>query len=133
MGNDGSGAIALIGFLLLLVLSAALYLIPTLVAVLRKHHQVGAIVAINILLGWTFLGWVVALALSLSAKRAPASQVNVYNGYGPPGRYGPPGPPLPYRTGAWAMPPADTDPSRSGTPFEQQGRNPYEQPRRDPS
>ena len=42
------------------------YLLPTLVAILRQHHNRGAIGALNLLLGWTFLGYVIALVWSLS-------------------------------------------------------------------
>lgn len=45
----------------------ALYFVPTAIALNRDHHQVGPIVVVNILLGWTFVGWVVALAMSVSA------------------------------------------------------------------
>ena len=45
------------------------YCVPTLVALLRVHHQVGAIIVINLFLGWTFLGWVVALAMACGAVR----------------------------------------------------------------
>jgi hypothetical protein len=40
-------------------------MVPTIVASNRKHPQVGAICALNILLGWSFLGWVVALVWAL--------------------------------------------------------------------
>lgn len=49
----------------------ALYFVPTMVAVARKHHQLMPIVAINLFLGWLVIGWVVALAMSLSARREP--------------------------------------------------------------
>ncbi len=51
------------GFLALLVL----YFLPGLIASRRKHPQLNSIVAVNIFLGWTLVGWVVALAMSLSA------------------------------------------------------------------
>ena len=41
-----------------------IYLIPTLVASHRQHHNIGAIAVLNIFLGWTFLGWVIALAMA---------------------------------------------------------------------
>jgi Superinfection immunity protein len=44
-----------------------LYLTPTIVAANRDHPNTGAIAAINILAGWTFLGWVVAFIWSLAA------------------------------------------------------------------
>lgn len=44
------------------------YWAPTLVAALRGHRQMGPILVINLLLGWTFVGWVVALAMALSSQ-----------------------------------------------------------------
>lgn len=52
-----------------LLLAAAAYFAPTLVALKREHHQAGSIVALNLLLGWTVLGWIGALVWSLSAVR----------------------------------------------------------------
>jgi Superinfection immunity protein len=43
------------------------YLIPSFVAFLRNHHNAGAIFALNLLLGWTFLGWISAMIWSLTA------------------------------------------------------------------
>jgi Superinfection immunity protein len=37
------------------------YFIPAGVAAFREHHNFGAIFMLNLLLGWTFVGWVVAL------------------------------------------------------------------------
>ena len=44
-----------------------LYFIPSVVAGMRSHHQTWPIVALNLLLGWTLLGWVAALVWSLTA------------------------------------------------------------------
>lgn len=38
------------------------YFLPAIVAIARSHHNALAIFILNLLLGWTFLGWVVALA-----------------------------------------------------------------------
>jgi hypothetical protein len=56
----------------LMVLTALLflYLLPTYIAYRRRHHQAAPIAVINICFGWTFLGWVAALAWSVSAVRA---------------------------------------------------------------
>lgn len=56
-----------------LVLPAVLclYLLPSLVAAARQHRNGGAIGALNILLGWTILGWVVALVWSLTDDTRP--------------------------------------------------------------
>jgi hypothetical protein len=51
------------------VLVGLCYLLPTVIAELRRHHQRGAIAVVNILLGWTVIGWVVALAMACSAVR----------------------------------------------------------------
>lgn len=37
------------------------YFLPTVIANYRKKKNYNAIMLVNILLGWTFLGWVVAL------------------------------------------------------------------------
>ncbi len=50
------------------VVLIALYFLPTVVAVARGHHNSGSISLVNLLLGWTFIGWVVALVWSVSAK-----------------------------------------------------------------
>ena len=44
-----------------------IYFIPTLVANDRKHHNATAIFVTNLLLGWTFIGWVAALVWSYTA------------------------------------------------------------------
>ncbi len=50
----------------LLIILAALYFLPSLIAKLRGHHSTGAIFVLNLLLGWTFLGWVGALVWSFT-------------------------------------------------------------------
>lgn len=37
------------------------YFIPTFVARRRRHRDEGAIFVLNFLIGWTFLGWLIAL------------------------------------------------------------------------
>jgi hypothetical protein len=65
--GEGGGA----GFLLFGLFILAAYLVPSIVAAARNHHQFGAIVVVNVLLGWTFVGWAVALAMACGAvKRA---------------------------------------------------------------
>jgi hypothetical protein len=52
-------------FRLALILGAILYFVPTLVGYLRKKRNLAAIFALNLLLGWTFLGWAGALVWGL--------------------------------------------------------------------
>jgi hypothetical protein len=50
--------------LLAVVLVALLYFVPTLIAVLRRE-RVAPVLLINLLLGWTVLGWIAALVISV--------------------------------------------------------------------
>lgn len=54
----------------LVLVSVSWYFLPTLIATRRKHHNRMAIFALNLLLGWTLLGWIVALVMSLTAVRS---------------------------------------------------------------
>lgn len=51
----------------------ALYCAPGIVALARGHHNTTAIIALNLLLGWTLLGWVAALVWSFTAITQTAS------------------------------------------------------------
>ena len=55
------------GLAILLALAFA-YMLPTVVAVLTKNGQTIPVFIINLFLGWTLLGWVVALALAFWKK-----------------------------------------------------------------
>ena len=45
------------------------YFLPAFIAALRKHHQQNAIVVLNLLLGWTGVGWIGALVWASTAKK----------------------------------------------------------------
>lgn len=47
---------------------APLYFLPTILAVLRQKANTGPIVLVNVFLGWTFIGWFVALIWALSTQ-----------------------------------------------------------------
>lgn len=55
--------------------------IPTIIAVCRKHPNSLAIFVINLLLGWTIIGWFVALFMSLgnATKRQQQPQIVIVN------------------------------------------------------
>lgn len=57
---------ALAIFTVLLIL--AVYFLPSIIAGRRQHTSVAGIFVVNFFLGWTFLGWVGALAWSVSGK-----------------------------------------------------------------
>jgi hypothetical protein len=56
------------GVLMILVI-AAVYLLPGIIAVSRSHHQAGAIFALTILGGWSVIGWAVAFIWAVSAVK----------------------------------------------------------------
>ena len=54
----------MVGFLLTCI-CLGMYLLPSIIAAIRKHRNFGALLALNIFLGWTVFGWVGALVWSL--------------------------------------------------------------------
>jgi hypothetical protein len=55
-----------IGALILAIIAIFLYFLPTIIAYNKQKKNAGAICALNILLGWTFFGWVASLVWSLT-------------------------------------------------------------------
>ena len=49
------------------IILIAAYFLPSIVAFSRGHHNAVAITILNLFLGWTFLGWVIALVWSATA------------------------------------------------------------------
>lgn len=47
--------------IIFLLLFVVLYMLPTLVAYQNKKQDIIAIAVLNVLLGWSFVGWVIAL------------------------------------------------------------------------
>jgi len=62
MASNFSVGLMTLAFLFFFV---ALYFVPMGVAIARKHRNTGAIVALNLFLGWTMVGWVLALVWAL--------------------------------------------------------------------
>ena len=47
---------------------ATIYFFPTVIAAVRGHREVFAILVLNTFLGWTYLGWVMALVWASLSK-----------------------------------------------------------------
>jgi len=61
-------AAGFIVFMLFLVFGVVVYCAPSMIAAYRNHPNLGPIILVNLLLGWTCgIGWIVALVWSLSA------------------------------------------------------------------
>jgi Na+/H+-dicarboxylate symporter len=54
-----------------------MYWLPTIIAVVRRTPSALGVAAINFFLGWTIIGWIVALIFALAAPPA-AQRVTVY-------------------------------------------------------
>ena len=88
--SAGVSALAVIVFLVVGCISLAAYLAPGIVASWRKVPNQGSVWVINILLGWTLIGWGVALAM---ACRSKYQAIMTPYGQQPYGMYPPPPPP----------------------------------------
>lgn len=54
-------------FLWYFIISTLIYFLPYIMAKIRKHHQSFAIGLLNLLAGWTIIGWFVALIWAATA------------------------------------------------------------------
>jgi hypothetical protein len=53
-----------------IALGLALYFLPAIVAGSREHHHIAPIFVLNLLLGWTLVGWVVSLVWAVMPVQA---------------------------------------------------------------
>lgn len=74
LATDPAAATAVSG-LVVICLIAVFYFVPTIIAFKRKHHNATAILVVNLFLGWTFIGWVVALIWSCTAVVRSGNQI----------------------------------------------------------
>jgi hypothetical protein len=63
-----AGGAAAIGTLIVVLIVIGLYFLPTIVAYSRKVPNMGSVLVINLFLGWTFIGWVVAMAMAARSR-----------------------------------------------------------------
>ena len=59
------------GPLILVSVFLTIYFLPTFVGVSRKVDRQPAIFLLNLFLGWTFVGWVIALVWAVAEKPDP--------------------------------------------------------------
>ena len=63
------------GELLLLLLLLGGYFLPAIIAGARHKRNIAAIFAVNLIFGWTVIGWFVALIWSVAYESPKESQV----------------------------------------------------------
>jgi hypothetical protein len=68
MGNDAGGVI-------LLFLFIGLYFLPTIVAGSSHKRNTGAIFVLNLLLGWTVVGWIIAIVWASTTDVQPVTVI----------------------------------------------------------
>ena len=99
--SSGSSAGGVILTIILIMAAITAYWAPTLVAYLRHVPNIGSVAVIDGLLGWTVIGWIVALAMACRDTRpqqiavvpyAPLPQPPPYPPQVPPFDTGPRGP-----------------------------------------
>jgi hypothetical protein len=73
-------------------------LLPSLIAVARQTHNATGIFLLNLFLGWTGIGWIIAMILALCSCSWPYHHY-YYSPY-PPGSY----PPAGYQPNQWPPP-----------------------------
>jgi hypothetical protein len=54
--------------LFLILFGIFVYFVPSIAALSRRHKNSSAIVILNLLLGWTFLGWVIAFVWAYTSN-----------------------------------------------------------------
>jgi Superinfection immunity protein len=54
-----------------LVVGGVLYFLPSLIAQSRRRVSPGPTVVVNVFLGWTVIGWIVALAMAFGGQTKP--------------------------------------------------------------
>lgn len=67
---------------LFIVVAIGFYFLPSIIAWNKKDS--GAIIAINLFLGWTFIGWIIALIWALTSPPALSFIVVQQPPYAPP-------------------------------------------------
>ena len=68
MDTAASGIAGIIFIAALWLAGSAAYFAPTIIAFARKSRDLGVVLVVNMFLGWTLIGWVVALAFSMRAS-----------------------------------------------------------------
>jgi hypothetical protein len=75
--DAGSGCAVAVLLIFLLLFGLLVWITPGLIANARRHHNRGAIWAVTLLAGWTFLGWLIAFVWAFTnPPPQPAITIN---------------------------------------------------------
>lgn len=68
------------------IIAIAGYWVPTVVVLLRRAPNRWQVIVVNVFLGWTVIGWIVALVMAVKPKPPPVPAWYDHGGYLPPGQ-----------------------------------------------
>ncbi|WP_443747222.1 superinfection immunity protein [Asticcacaulis solisilvae] len=54
----------------------AMYFVPSIVALARRHRSTGLVIVLNLLLGWSGIGWIGTLIWAIVGQTKSARQYN---------------------------------------------------------
>jgi hypothetical protein len=109
----------LAGWIILIILFL-LYFLPSIIALLRKKDNTVGIIVLNLLLGWTFIGWMGAFVWALTANPRRINFTYINPPYPPQAGY----PPYPPQQGYPGYPPPQAYPPPNMPPYYQPYNNP---------
>jgi hypothetical protein len=72
-GKERTQMDILLGLMWLVIIPAA-YFLPTIIATSRNHRHTAAVFLTNLIFGWTFLGWAIALIWSCMNQCDPVAK-----------------------------------------------------------
>ncbi len=70
----GGSVLGLILLAIGAIISLVIYFLPFIIALMRKHPQKVAIFFLDLFLGWSFVGWVIALVWSFIKEKNNTQQ-----------------------------------------------------------
>lgn len=74
--GSGNNAIAAVCAVLFMIGSVIMYFVPAIVAGAFKHPSATGIGVLNFFLGWTLLGWVIALVWAFNLPKGEAAEAS---------------------------------------------------------
>ena len=81
--SGGTAGTVILGFAIILA-SIGAYIAPMITAIIRRVPNTGSVIVINLLLGWTVIGWIAALAMACRSQRPQQIAVVPYAPVQPP-------------------------------------------------
>lgn len=65
--------------IIVILIIILLYFLPSFIGFRRNHPNKVSILILNIFLGWSFLGWVIALIWAFKNETVASPNINIYN------------------------------------------------------